>query len=157
MSQIYLPGSNEIHFLPYQEQWILDTSPLRIIQKPARLVSPRRCVPLSASCKQTGNPMGWSNCASRHDPQSRHRPTGGVENIEHAHWHVPPDCTGSHRIAPQTSYEGRLKYFLPYQRKWIMDLSAAGAFWGFGGERRDGLSRKGWPRLAPLCDLRVLL
>src|SRR4051812_2001813 len=127
MNQIYLPGSNEIHFLPYQEQWILDTSPLRIIQKPARLVSARRCVPLSASCKQTGNPMGWSNCASRHDPQSRHRPTGGVENIEHAHWHVPPDCTGSHwfalvrtgshRIAPnrtKSHHKHRMKDALKY-------------------------------------------
>jgi hypothetical protein len=33
VSKIILPDPNEIHFLLYQEGWILDKSPLRIIQK----------------------------------------------------------------------------------------------------------------------------
>src|SRR4051812_31005511 len=52
---------------------------------------------------------------------------------------IAPDRTKSHQIAPQTSYEGRPKVF-PTSANGIMDLSAAGAFWGFGGERRDGLA-----------------
>src|SRR6266567_4759252 len=36
---------------------------------------------------------------------------------------ISPIITPSHWLSPQTTMINELKYFLPYQRKWILDLS----------------------------------